>query len=53
MSTRVTTPVFDQLEAVLPRVSKPVQYIGGELNAAAKDWAVARVRWALMYPDAY
>nr|MCU0264478.1 hypothetical protein [Candidatus Nanopelagicales bacterium] len=33
--------------------SKPVQYIGGELNAAAKDWDSARVRWALMYPDAY
>ncbi len=46
-------PVFDQLEAVLPMVSKPVQYIGGELNAAGKDWSAAQVRWALMYPDAY
>src|SRR4051812_7803401 len=46
-------PVFDRLEAVLPLVSKPVQYIGGELNASAKDWQAARVRWALMYPDAY
>ncbi|MGB8021887.1 MAG: TIGR03960 family B12-binding radical SAM protein [Candidatus Nanopelagicales bacterium] len=52
-STRPSDPVFDRLEAVLPLVSKPVQYIGGELNAAAKDWDACRVRWALMYPDAY
>jgi hypothetical protein len=53
VSTTTAAPVFDQLERVLPLVSKPVQYIGGELNAAAKDWDAARVRWALMYPDAY
>jgi radical SAM family uncharacterized protein len=45
--------VFPALEPLLPRVSKPVQYIGGELNSTVKDWAEARVRWALMYPDAY
>jgi len=45
--------VYPQLEALLPRVSKPVQYVGGELNATVKDWDGAAVRWALMYPDAY
>jgi len=45
--------VFDQLERVLPLVSKPVQYIGGELGSVVKDWESATVRWALMYPDAY
>ncbi|MGQ0838078.1 TIGR03960 family B12-binding radical SAM protein [Actinokineospora sp.] len=45
--------VFPQLEPLLPRVSKPVQYVGGELNATVKDWDSAAVRWALMYPDAY
>jgi len=45
--------VFPQLESLLPRVSKPVQYVGGELNATVKDWDSAAVRWALMYPDAY
>ena len=45
--------VFPQLEALLPRVSKPIQYIGGELGAVVKDWDGATVRWALMYPDAY
>lgn len=45
--------VFDQLERLLPLVSKPVQYVGGELNSRSKDWNDVAVRWALMYPDAY
>ncbi|WP_190824165.1 TIGR03960 family B12-binding radical SAM protein [Saccharopolyspora pogona] len=45
--------VFDRLEPLLPRVSKPVQYVGGELNATAKAWDDVAVRWCLMYPDAY
>src|SRR6478752_8280394 len=47
------TSVFEQLEPLLLRVSKPVQYVGGELNATVKDWDTTTVRWALMYPDAY
>ena len=45
--------VFARLEPLLPRVQKPIQYVGGELNAVTKDWDAAAVRWALMYPDAY
>jgi len=45
--------VFPRLEPLLPRISKPVQYVGGELNATVKDWDAASVHWALMYPDAY
>ncbi|WP_028649852.1 TIGR03960 family B12-binding radical SAM protein [Nocardiopsis sp. CNT312] len=45
--------VFPRLEPLLNRVSKPIQYVGGELNSVVKDWDEARVRWALMYPDAY
>ncbi len=45
--------VFPALEALLPLVQKPIQYVGGELNAQTKDWASCDVRWALMYPDAY
>ncbi len=48
-----TTDVFAALESLLPRVSKPVQYVGGELNAQLKPWDSVDVRWALMYPDAY
>jgi radical SAM family uncharacterized protein len=45
--------VFSQLEQLLPLVSKPIQYVGGELGAVVKDWDSTVVRWALMYPDAY
>ena len=53
---------FAQLEPLLERVQKPIQYVGGELNSVVKDWQVGghgpdgqelTVRWALMYPDAY
>ena len=58
MSAVATVPVslFSRLEPLLPTVSKPIQYVGGELNSTVKDWESARretVRWALMYPDAY
>jgi radical SAM family uncharacterized protein len=45
--------LFPRLEALLPTVQKPIQYVGGELNSVSKDWESASVRWALMYPDAY
>ena len=45
--------LFPRLEALLPLVSKPIQYVGGELNSQVKDWDAADVRWCLMYPDAY
>ena len=47
---------FADLEPLLERVAKPIQYVGGELNSQVKDWdcgGEATVRWALMYPDAY
>jgi len=47
--------LFPRLEPLLPHVQKPIQYVGGELNATVKDWGAddATVRWALLYPDAY
>jgi radical SAM family uncharacterized protein len=45
--------VWPRLEPLLPQVSKPIQYVGGELGAVVKDWDTVAVRWALMYPDAY
>ena len=45
--------LFPRLEPLLPSVSKPIQYVGGELNSQVKDWDDCDVRWALMYPDAY
>ncbi len=45
--------LFPRLEPLLAKVSKPIQYVGGELNSTVKDWDACDVRWALMYPDAY
>jgi radical SAM family uncharacterized protein len=45
--------LFARLEPLLPKVQKPIQYVGGELNSSVKDWGSTDVRWALMYPDAY
>ena len=45
--------LFPRLEPLLARVSKPIQYVGGELNSVVKDWDACDVRWCLMYPDAY
>src|SRR5262245_31001158 len=45
--------LFSRLEPLLPRVQKPIQYVGGELNSVIKDWDSTAVRWCLMYPDAY
>lgn len=45
--------LFPRLEPLLSQVSKPIQYVGGELNSVVKDWDGTQVRWALMYPDAY
>src|SRR4029453_7624864 len=55
MTTTATEPssVFPRLEPLLPRVSKPIQYVGGELNSVTKDWESVEVRWCLSYPDAY
>jgi radical SAM family uncharacterized protein len=45
--------LFGRLEPLLAKVSKPIQYVGGELNSVSKDWSDVDVRWCLMYPDAY
>ncbi|MGN6723128.1 MAG: TIGR03960 family B12-binding radical SAM protein, partial [Marmoricola sp.] len=58
MPTASSESLFGRLEPLLSSVSKPIQYVGGELNATVKDWGSddgphPMVRWALMYPDAY
>ena len=45
--------MFERLEPLLALVGKPIQYVGGELNAVLKPWDSVAIRWALMYPDAY
>ena len=41
------------LERILPTVSKPARYTGGEWNSVVKDWGRCDVRWALAFPDTY
>lgn len=52
-TTQAGASLFERLEPLLTRVSKPIQYVGGELNSVVKPWDAAEVRWCLMYPDAY
>lgn len=50
---RSSDSVFPALESLLPHVNKPIQYVGGEVNAVTKKWDDVDVHWVLMYPDAY
>jgi len=38
---------------VLPRVSKPARYTGGEVNMIQKDWDQAEVKMVFAFPDVY
>ena len=38
---------------LLPKVSNPAQYIGGEVNQIRKDWDQCDVKVALAFPDVY
>jgi radical SAM family uncharacterized protein len=45
--------IWPQVERILPRVSKPARYIGGELGAQYPDHSPEKVAWLLVYPDTY
>ena len=36
--------LFPRLEPLLPTVSKPIQYVGGELNSTLKEWDATTAR---------
>jgi radical SAM family uncharacterized protein len=38
---------------ILPRVSKPARYVGGELNMIKKDWEESQVKMVFAFPDVY
>ncbi len=38
---------------LLPFVSTPAQYVGGEVNALRKGWDASAVRFCLAFPDTY
>ncbi|MGF1478149.1 MAG: TIGR03960 family B12-binding radical SAM protein [Cyanophyceae cyanobacterium] len=43
--------VIEQL--LTPEIHKPARYLGNERGAIHKEWASARVRWVLTYPEVY
>lgn len=47
------TEIDAALERILPRVSKPARYTGGELNSIVKNHLACEVRFAIAFPDAY
>ncbi len=42
-----------ELERILPRVTKPGRYTGGELNQVVKDWDAVGYKVAMAFPDLY
>lgn len=45
--------IADRLEEILPTVTKPGRYTGGELNCILKDHTTVEVTYAVAFPDAY
>jgi radical SAM family uncharacterized protein len=45
--------IESRLERILLKVQKPGRYVGGELNAAIKDWSQIETKVALIFPDIY
>ena len=45
--------IEQKLEELLPTVSKPARYTGGELNSVTKDHSQVEVTWAVGFPDSY
>jgi radical SAM family uncharacterized protein/radical SAM-linked protein len=43
----------DKIQEILPLVSKPSQYLGGEFNAIYKNWEETDLKVALCFPDTY
>jgi radical SAM superfamily enzyme YgiQ (UPF0313 family) len=41
------------LDHILPRVTRPARYTGGEWNSITKDWDAIDIKVALAYPDLY
>src|SRR4029079_430599 len=52
-SPMLNEPLKDAVFRLLPRVSTPAQYIGGELNSVVKDHRQVRGKLCLAFPDTY
>ncbi len=45
--------LWEDIEAILPDVEKPVRYINREINAVRKEWSDVKIKVCLAYPDTY
>ncbi len=45
--------LWPEIERLLPTVSKPARYIGGEQGAVYPEHGPGKVAWLLIYPDTY
>ncbi len=45
--------LWPQIERILPTVSKPARYIGGEQGSVYPEHGPGTVAWLLVYPDTY
>lgn len=45
--------LLDEIIPLLPHVSKPIQYVGEEINAIHKHWPDMQVKIGLCFPDTY
>lgn len=43
----------EYLEPILPYVTCPAQYVGGEMHSVVKDWRTTPVKMAFAFPDSY
>jgi radical SAM family uncharacterized protein len=49
----IRTDLKEAVHRILPRVTMPAQYCGGELNSVTKDHRAVRGRLCLAFPDTY
>lgn len=48
-----STQIRNRIERILPKVTKPGRYVGGEWNMRLKDWDKADLRMVFAFPDVY
>lgn len=53
MTSTHTEILWRQVGRLLPTVTKPGRYVGGELNQVVKPWDSVRTHLALIFPDIY
>ncbi|MFQ5925528.1 MAG: B12-binding domain-containing radical SAM protein, partial [Dehalococcoidia bacterium] len=41
------------LDSILPKVTRPARYTGGEWNSITKEWDAIDIKLALLFPDLY